>query len=598
MSIYSSHIFTFPFIVTEDCGSDRVPKVVSSKLKKRIKDNPVIAEKLEWQEKTDYVPDVFTQTSAKAKLEETLLWNSYRYFYPHVLHNYFPAEENDVYWFSLEAENSGYTISVQGKPYQLKLNRVLLKIFSTGICLLEFYLHNEKYPSLSDIKRINDFGRRLYPQFLGYPDSESFDDFLSASQYNFFSTGIDVSLNGKSLAGEEDLPYKNEHFLKPLSANTKNSTTKPLERNDERILPYFIRKLLQPLYSTPGDQKVKRHIEGVLDDRMFVVCWFGCNDHSRWLKEYSPDTKQYGYEQSNDWYMYAFIDGGSSSIAHRRMQEELIKKITYPRFLESGTLYAATRYSFVSMTDEGWFPANIIRRHMETLYADMMAMLLVQRASIVAFNNEITTISEQLHGLEKKEGDQNQQKRTENEILKAVDILHARIVAFDNRLAHREVTPQEQGIELYKLARDRMDIPEQMDELRQNMEALHNHFEMRNAKQVNKTVKLLTIVSVIFIPLNLVIALWSTIVSMIDSGGITLDHRDGVVFGAIFLSSVLIYMFTFSAIKKMNESEYPTSRGIHFWDFICDAVSFHPLKIIIFFTLLFVLTLAMTAMFF
>jgi len=49
----------------------------------------------------------------------------------------------------------------------LKLDGIALRHFKNDVGILSFHLINDRYDNFDDILNINDFGRRLFPQFLG-----------------------------------------------------------------------------------------------------------------------------------------------------------------------------------------------------------------------------------------------------------------------------------------------------------------------------------------------------------------------------------------------------------------------------------------------
>lgn len=53
------------------------------------------------------------------------------------------------------------------KSFELKIEKVSLRLFETSIAVLALELINDNYTAFSDIQLINDYGRRVYPQFLG-----------------------------------------------------------------------------------------------------------------------------------------------------------------------------------------------------------------------------------------------------------------------------------------------------------------------------------------------------------------------------------------------------------------------------------------------
>lgn len=60
-----------------------------------------------------------------------------------------------------------YTIKTQNSnTYHLNIADIALNIYDNGIGVFSFHLYNCNYKDIQSILNINDFGRRIYPQFL------------------------------------------------------------------------------------------------------------------------------------------------------------------------------------------------------------------------------------------------------------------------------------------------------------------------------------------------------------------------------------------------------------------------------------------------
>lgn len=205
-------------------------------------------------------------------------------------------------------------------------------------------------------------------------------------------------------------------------------------------------------------------IEPVLDDRMFTI--------SHYLEDidlYKDDKQKTDY-----WYNYTFIDTANNKCCQNRdMENKLLEESTYLRWENYGTFYGATRYSFVLWSKVNWkddepFSLEVLNTHIKTLYFQMLSLIIAQRSTIVMLNEHINNI------LEKEDT-----KETEyNEYLNYL-----------SKLSFREITNQEQGIELYALCRKQMQIEELTEELDVKIKTLNDKAERKRDKEQQETIE-------------------------------------------------------------------------------------------------------------
>jgi hypothetical protein len=468
--IVSQHIFLFPFTVRSD---EDFKKYFWNNLEKNIK----------WER----LPFSF-------KEDANLRYNEWVYFYDYVRKSLFDTEpeknsekENPfVKYFTIKRDiikNSHIvyhlaSIDKNGeckkdwKIFDLTINNISLFLFRTNVGVLSIELFNYKqkedfipssdlnqsdnwYEEFKDILLINDFGRRIYPQFIGKVNGNNNDDNdcskgTGVTKNTFLADKIEFYLGTGAQEVEE---FKTEDYL-----NEKI-------KNGMRFPSYF-NLLLDDL---------KDKIVPLIDDRMYTVCWYGNNVLSKDLTQKTPE-EEYKFLTSEDWYKYVYIDGKDIGVANKKMMKALNRVATYDRWADYGTLFGITRYSLVALTDESYFSYNTLREHMRGVYYLMAVLLLAQRASIVHFFNKVTEISQVL----------DDKKPHSSEILERVTSLYASLIEFENRLHFAEVTPQEQGIEMYKKAYKIMGIDELSDDLKYEVEKLHNFIDLQNNKENSK----------------------------------------------------------------------------------------------------------------
>ncbi len=162
--IYSRHIFIFPF--QWDCIESSSGRKEDSSYGRRTD--------------LDTFDRFFLQVSPLRRRyfeigEYTEHYNEYVYFHPFARKALYGTRENkSVYFYKLEVEGGSYHIEINtgsiSVTYELKLESISLHAYETGVGIVSFSLYNDKYIEEEDILRINDFGRRLYPQYM---DSEN-----------------------------------------------------------------------------------------------------------------------------------------------------------------------------------------------------------------------------------------------------------------------------------------------------------------------------------------------------------------------------------------------------------------------------------------
>ena len=392
----------------------------------------------------------------KFEIKNSLNYNEFVYFHDFVkdtLYNTKDFNEKDKassYYFSKEIRcGDSFAISVKGgKKYQLDLTSLSLRVFDTGVAILSIELENIRYDSICDILKINDFGRRIYPQYLAQ------DNFAESTKGSFLADKIEVKLGDKSFC--EDFKYDS------FPSNIQIAS--------------YIMDILGDTFTREEEKKDKYFIQPSVDDRMFVVCWYQNSAISESLKDYK-------YIDSSKWYEFVFVDGNGKTVQSPRMQKKLIKEATYDRWMEWGTLYGMSRYSFVSLANST-FPLP----HVKTMYFQIFTLLLAQRASILRFSDEVTAISD-----------------IENSNLEVKTAsLYKNYIRFVNKLYFREVTPQDQGLEIYNQARAILKIDDDIKDLDSEIEELHRYVSMKEENQRNQRLEKISKLGAIFLPPTLV----------------------------------------------------------------------------------------------
>ncbi|MCL3780855.1 hypothetical protein EMN47_10730 [Prolixibacteraceae bacterium JC049] len=534
LPIYSKHIFLFPF--RWDATNRKGEALDNLRINERcnIKAFDDLLDKQKWIRETG--------NDGKRKgyyIDEFRNYNEYVYFYDFVRDALYDEECNNEgivqhYTYNV-GNNATYKIDVKQEDwitkeehfesYLLDLTGIFLHLFNNGVGVLSYHLKNSRYKEDSEILRINDFGRRIYPQFLSNVSSRATDKV----KYAFLANQITLSFDDCF----DDFTWYN------LNEDDKKGMNR-LARQPIK-LPDFILKLL----NKKGNEKIKCSskdleagdvcIRPLIDDRMFTICWYGNNETINKLKAYpkqkSKIEKDYAFHSSEFWYKYVFVDGGWATCQNRNMLRCENIKHTYERFTDDGTLWGVSRYSLMALTDLEYFGRELISTHATTIYYQMVVLCLMQRASVLKYSNEIARISRDVKN-----------KHFE------IEEINESYLKFMNKMYFREITAQDQGIELYDMLQKNMRIEREVKDLNREIDEIYQFASLVNAKNENEKITNLTILGAIFLVPSLLVGFLGINI-MPDFESIPEPYWDGdIYFPFLFVSLAVLFisgLFTF-----------------------------------------------------
>lgn len=490
--VISSHIFIFPFrwdvVKDEACLDTCIDNRLN--VEKFIK---CLKEDKDWEE------DKIVLNIVKNKeVENDLDYNTYSYFYDNVRKAIYGKEnyiknnknisaniKNSKYYvgklFNNEVPNtivrcfnykyiddkSTYEIYMYKKnnkgeiyidkresPYKLKIKSIKLKVYDTGVATLSYFLNNYENENIEDVLRINDYGRRIYPQYMP----------LDKARENFLAEKLSLKLQNRII--EEDFNYG-------------------AKENPTKISKTIMKILGEKFVSTEKELRCKSKtlsneetifVKPVIDDRMFVICYYNSNFFSRVLSKYDKDK----YLKNDFWYQFIFVDNGGATCQDEEMKKELLSKSTYTRWKNYGTLFGISRYSFVVLCDESYFSKKVLYNHINTIYYEMILLTLVQRASILRFSDETSRIA----SFKRKN------------IYKQIKKLQEYYIRFVNTVYFREVTAQEQGIELYDKIVELMRIDTEVKRLDEEIDEIQRYVNLETNDRTNRLLNIVTFVGI------------------------------------------------------------------------------------------------------
>lgn len=444
---------------------------------------------------------VVNSKSVQKELEELYNEKNYYYRFVHpILYDMDIAEDLIYHFERKEPKNSKvfYCIQLKEKTYQLRVEAININLYATGVGVMSFFLCNEEPGQADprDILNINQFGRRIMPAF--FADKQ-------------IRVQIADSIYISGLNGDPDC-YR-EDFNNYKLDDTWEAA---------RFITSLIEDLSATLQTTP-----------VIDDRMYVNCWFGNDEMKEKFAQQNAGAHQ-EFIEGNFWYKYVFLDNDGDTCQNAQMKSSLLEDATYLRWQKSGTLYGISRYSFVALTDIGQ-ATGIIPVHLRTIYSRMVELCLVQRASVLRFSAEVTNLSHL----------KNERK---DRLSAKISAMYKLYIRFVNQIFFREITAQDQGIELYRMFLKNMDIDKHVKDLDSEIEELHRYVTFTEEHSMNKQMTYLTLIATIFLPISLVTGFFgmNTINSLYSEYcPYSLHWQSGII-----LLSLIIAWLTVLLLKK------------------------------------------------
>ena len=384
-----------------------------------------------------------------------------------------------------------YVIRIGGnalKEYILAVDSINLNFYSTGVGMLTFYLRNENVLQAGekDIRQINQYGRRIMPPHCGEFDPKSRTIFAQSLEI----TGLDEQGQGSGRYFDDFSNYSSVKDGNGETADTGKNSMPPVWTPSKIILS-LIHDLAKDIKIGP-----------VIDDRMFVNCCIGNNVLSRKFMNADitrPSENRQIKNLRELWYKQIFIDESNDPYCQNdSMLESFVNESTYSRWQKYGTMYGATRYSLVCITSMHAFSLGFLSMHMHTIYSRLFELVILQKASVLRFSDEVTHVS-------------NLDKNDIKNISDRISSLYREYIRFVNRIYFRDVTAQDQGIELYALLSRQFgtekqirDLDDEISELNQYASIMADQQNLENDRRRNENGERLNKIASFFLPASMV----------------------------------------------------------------------------------------------
>lgn len=528
--VYSYHTYIFPFRIIDKSPQIKTRNQDFSRYNTReILESKIKISNHGWQKcenynsKSDITKEKVKDETGRGNDIYQLRYNEVQYFNEAPLRVIFGFSDDDsstddtkrvvtnyVFKHDLIHEKAILTIQIntyQGpKEYRLVLNDIKLKLFNTDVAMMIFECENRRYKNIEDIKLINEYVRRICTPNL------SVDSNPCAYYWE-----ISFSEDGKDVKLFDDC-YQ-ELFCEDENNRFQNiSTTKIFDPiKDLLVYPKGSKEgfILSSSISKFNDNGKKLFlIEPVIDDRMFV-CSFIINDDivkasatkyveidGKYINEKNAidlekeektifSNYKYGYQARYDvakeLYSILYIDPSDSSCQSMNEIQTLLERDLYTRWIDYNTIYAITHHSFVALSTKTC-PDHLINTFL-TLYVDMTILALIQRATIIVYQNYASLLTK---GIERDSETIKQNKI--NTLLN----LHEKYIGFQNQLLFFEVSPEEQGMELYQMLVSSLYINEEKEALANQFQSLYDVSNANQDSMFNMVAGIVAAIALIF----------------------------------------------------------------------------------------------------
>ncbi len=452
-------------------------------------------------------------------------YNEFSYFHPFARKALYYTDNNNLLrYYELDQADGVYNIEYlqynekiedfDKNVLKLSLDSICLHVYDTGVGVLSFNLTNFHYSLKEDILKINEFGRRMYPQFMTQEDS-------LAAKMAFLPNRIWGKIGG--LQFDED-------FSAYQSNVQTNSVFLPPD-HIKKVFGYAGEEQIGDIdknfvFRKQDEQTGTIRISPITDDRMFFLSYYrdpALVDKLAKVKKRDLIETEYCFETDDFWYSYIFGDKKEPSITDEKMQKEQIKNVTYTRWLffkekrkkrNYSSIFGISRDSFVAVG------GDFVASHMQTMYYQMAVLCLVQRASILRFSKEISQITDNVFRYKEKPE-------------KAIRELYENYMIFINQIYFREVTSQIQGIELYAMFQQAMNLEKEAKDLDTEMQELFNYLSVTEQTKLAK-------VADWFLPISVLVGFMG--VNTIDFEKFNETKASIIFSGCVFLWFLFVWL--------------------------------------------------------
>lgn len=370
--------------------------------------------------------------------------------------------------FTKSVSDGKYVIKKGNWEAKLLLDHIDLHIYEDyNFGLLFLNCINKEY-SDPDIKKINDYGRRIEIPYLPRKGG-----------YSIVSDSITIKASNEVLAKfdfKKDIDSSQSEACKGI--NTLNNSDKDLKK-------LFLAESAGNIKITP-----------TTEDRMFAMTLI-CDYHLSQMVKKAGEEDDSAIEYL---YPYVFIDPYDATCQNTIMRKALMDKAVDYRWSNYGTFHASTTNSLICITGELSDIKDSVAIPFLNCYKYFVSLTLCQRYVLMSLSKDYSDII---------------QSRNKNNFS-----LMAKFSRFKKLIYISEISTQEQGIEIYRIMRSQMFIDEEFEEIESQIETMNTILEANREEFLNDIAFMGTVIAVLSFLIDKLVYYCSVIPDYVSDIGI------------------------------------------------------------------------------
>ena len=437
----SYHILYFPFTVNSNLGNVEFSKIITGQLnftswRRIVQDeiSDIVNEKMYYHNFVhnalyDNGCDMYDYTVSQSKNSIGRYTSVYHY------------ERTDI------SNDAKFVVYLKDDVvYKLDIDKIVLDCYFTNVGILSIYLNNNVCSNPQDILNINYYCRDLY---------------------NLIYEDISFDLEGLSLRTPN--PCSNESIKK------------------QRFLNRHIKLLLDDFFLEQKFNNSDIEYFHIFDNKMYVNCCYLNTSLAEGVKR----TNIEALSNNIFWQNFVEVDKGDSfGCQSEEMRKLLTQKNTYLRWMDYGTLYGITDRSFVCLAEENDDFSLTLLKHMQTIYSQMVKLVLLQRASLLSFSNELSNYN--LH-------------IDHSDTAEIISRMYCNYMIYVTKLYFKDVTSQVQGVELYEMFHKTFNIKFYIESFENQLSKTNLYFtSLEESKKKDSQNNFFNVLAGLFLPATLI----------------------------------------------------------------------------------------------
>lgn len=369
-------------------------------------------------------------------------YDAFRYFNANVRNLIFSdIESGQVHNYKIKdkfLDELKYNISKGDDKYSLDVDAIFLHIFSTDVAIIEMKCSNRLFRTFSDVKAINEYGRRLAMPF--WPED------------GYSKVADCLELKGTNLKIQEN--FKSFKHNRVSYSYVSKLFRRLLDRNGSGII--FRAK------TTYAPNEIQ--IRTLVDEKMFDCCLVVDGDYlTKLYASYNANNGAFTREEGIDLWELISVEAEQhcGQKNYGMIRERLEKSLFLEDFYgEVPKITAVTDQAFVKLLTKEDYDIEFFN----CIYTKIALLVLAQRISIAKFTTDIQEWNVDIC---------QKHKKLSMAKIKNVMRLQEKFIAFQNQYMMSEVTVKNEGKFLYNKLQEDLDIFNSLKDLAGQISSLY-----------------------------------------------------------------------------------------------------------------------------